>query len=96
MNIDKLTSDGWINPQGEFFSCEDYGGSRSHEISAEPLLLKFYGIESAICGDKLIERGWIKVTTSLMFDIYKTNGLFDNMTSGQTDTFNLWKKKFDM
>ena len=93
MNIDKLKSDGWINPQGEFFPCDV---SLSHEITAEPLLLKFYGIESAVCGDKLIERGWIKVTTSLMFDIYKTNGLFDNMTSEQKDTFNVWKEKFDM
>lgn len=96
MDVKKLKPDGWINPQGEFFSCEDYGDSRSHEISAEPLLLKFYGIESAVCGDKLIERGWIKVTTSLMFDIYKDNGLFDHMTLKQINTFNVWKEKFDM
>lgn len=93
MNIDKLTSNGWINPKGEFFPCDV---SLSHEISAEPLLLKYYGIESAVCGDKLIERGWIKVTTSLMFDIYKYNGLFDHMTSEQRDTFNIWKEKFNM
>ena len=93
MNIDKLTSDGWINPQGEFFPCDV---SLSHEINAEPLLLKYYGIESAVCGDKLIERGWIKVTTSLMFDIYMGNGLYNEMNEEQAETFEAWRGKYDM
>ena len=69
MNDEFFTcSTGWIAPDGTYFPCGET--SLSHEIEAENLLLKFYGIESGICGDKLIERGWIKVTDSLMFDKY--------------------------
>lgn len=93
MDVNKFTSDGWISPQGEFFPCDV---SLSHEITAEPLLLKYYGIESAVCGDKLIERGWIKVTTSLMFDIYKESGMYDEMNNDQTETFEAWREKYDM
>lgn len=95
MDYNKLSADGWISPTGEFFSCEDYG-SFSHEVSAEYLLLKFYNIESGICGDKLINFGWIKVTTSGMFYIYEEEGLYDNMTTEQLETFNAWKDKFVM
>ena len=95
MDDNKLSADGWISPTGDFFSCEDYG-SFSHEVSAEYLLLKFYNIESSICGDKLIAYGWIKVTTSGMFYIYEEEGLYDNMTIEQLETFNAWNDKFLM
>ena len=91
MDVKALKPDGWISPQGEFFSCKDYGNSPAHEISAKNILLDCYGISSPIPGDKLIKFGWIKVTTATgMFHIYEKDGMYNRMTDEQAKTFETW------
>lgn len=91
MDVDVFSRNGWINPQGKFYSCEYYGNSPAHEISAKNILLDCYGISSPIPGDKLIKFGWIKVTTAAgMFHIYEKDGMYNRMTDEQVKTFEAW------
>ena len=91
LDVDVFSRNGWISPQGKFYSCEYYGNSPAHEISAKNILLDCYGISSPIPGDKLIKFGWIKVTTAAgMFHIYEKDGMYDRMTDEQAKTFEVW------
>lgn len=72
----------WISPDGVVYEAS------SHEVSAENLLDIIYGVESLWPGDELEKRGWIRVTTSLMWDIRLSEWQGRNLTQKQLDT--LW------
>ena len=62
MSID--ITDAWISPDGRFYNGD------AHDNRAEELLEAVYGEEDVICpGDRLEELGWIRVTTSLMWEV---------------------------
>lgn len=84
----KISPDGWISPAGEFYPC------RSHEADAMHICRLFYGEADEPSGDRLIQKGWIKVTTSLMGEIYKQKGYYDRMTPSQERTFDKWFEAF--
>ena len=53
----------WISPDGRFF------GGDSHEVFAEYLCDIIYGLEDVeYCGDELESRGWVRATTSPMWE----------------------------
>lgn len=89
-----ITGTGWISPAGEFYPCD------AHEIDAIKILEVIYGIETDCLtwgGDELISKGWIKVTTSCMFEIYCEEGLYNKpMTHQQRKAFREWMAKNDM
>ena len=79
---------GWISPEGNFYPCN------AHEVAADEILELIYGENYSFGGDELIEKGWIKVTTSLMFDIYEEKGYYCKMSKEQEKTFDSWAKKY--
>lgn len=86
-----ITSTGWIDPQGEFYPCT------AHEADADMILSLVYGEDDDEWGaDTLIERGWIKVTTSCMFEYYCQDGHYRNMTPSQKIMFVSWMDLFHM
>ena len=96
--LDKqLSSDMWINPAGWFFVCEDGG----HELAAEYICDIIYGMdedEMYHCGDELINRRWIKVTTNqVMFESYCASGMYDHIIyTAQKETLRMWANIFGM
>lgn len=86
---DRLWHTGWISPEGDFYPCE------AHEVDAEYIYQLIYGDDYAAYGDRLVQKGWLKVTNSLMFDIYTRNGHYDKIASKeQGNTLNKWIKKY--
>lgn len=87
----EFTRTGWISPEGEFYPCE------AHECDAETIYELIYGEEHCYYSDKMIELGWIKVTTSLMFDIYVNQGLYLEPHSREAErTFARWCDEYGM
>jgi hypothetical protein len=80
--------DAWIDPNGNFYRA------RAHEVAAEEIFEILYGIKDNIfaSGDELIEKGWIKVTTSLMYELYWEDHMYNYLTKEQEKSFNLWRK----
>lgn len=55
----------WISPWGEYFSCN------AHYLGAEKIIEVIYGIKEVdYADDYLVERRWVKGTTSLMWDMF--------------------------
>ena len=80
---------GWISPYGDFYPCE------AHEADAEDIYSLVYGEEHCYYSDKLIALHWIKVTNSLMYDIYKSQGAYDYFySSEQENKFYQWHKTY--
>ena len=56
--------DVWISPEGKFYDGE------AHLVMAEYLCDIIYGQEDIFCADDYLEeRGWIKATTSFMWEL---------------------------
>lgn len=63
-DADKWTSDVWISPDGNFYD------GKAHEVIAGYLCEIIYGLEDIdYGGDELESHGWIRATTSLMWEI---------------------------
>lgn len=58
--------DVWISPNGKFYD------GRAHEVTAEHICEILFGTEIELQwpGDTLIGMGWIKASTSFMWDLY--------------------------
>lgn len=85
----KMWHCGWISPTGDFYPCE------AHELEAEYIYSLIYGGEHGYYSDKLVKLHWIKVTDSLMFDLYARQGDYDSFYSREQEKrFNEWKKEF--
>lgn len=85
----------WIDDDGIMYDCGICGGS--HEITAQKILEILYG-EKLDCleyaSDDLIAYTWIKVTTSLMFELYEKEGMYNHMTNKQWKSFQKWREKY--
>lgn len=56
---------GWLTPDGLFYQCN------AHDIDAVKIVEFLYGkyMDTSEAADFLTQRGWLKITTSLMWDI---------------------------
>ena len=92
LQVHEPKRDMWISPEGEMFECE------AHEVAAKQILKVIYGetLDDDLWtyGDTLIARGWIKVTTSLMYNNYVLDGMYDNMTTAQLLAWYDWHRKY--
>ena len=89
--IDYTPNEAWISPDGKFYNGE------GHDYVTELILEKLYHVEDEqFPGDKLEQLGWIKVTTSLMWEIRNDTGYFDGrvLTKKQYKTLTKWCHKY--
>lgn len=83
---DVTSRDLWVAPNGMCFD------GQAHAVAASAILEVVYGEEERMfeAEDKLIERGWIKLTTSFMLDMYDNQGMYDDLTYEQYMTVRDW------
>ena len=72
----------WLSPDGKIYEAT------SHEVTAEKLFDIIYGIEPTWAGDELESKGWVRITTSLMWDIRLDTWQNYSLTQKQQDV--LW------
>lgn len=72
----------WIAPDGKIYEAT------AHEVTAEYLCDIIYGTEPICAGDELESKGWIRVTTTLMWDVRFDEWQNKELTQKQLDT--LW------
>ena len=83
LKVEKLATDVWISPDGEYYD------GNAHEVAAEHILRIVYGEEVEWCaGDKLEEKGWIRATTSMMWQVRLKEWTGKRITQDQCDA--LW------
>lgn len=85
--------DVWVSPDGKFYNGE------AHENRAEEILEIIYGeVDVDWFGDRLGELGWIRATTSLMWEVRFDEWEGKRLTQKQYDALWDWcelhKKKF--
>lgn len=88
IGTDKKT-DAWISPQGDVFYCD------CHYVGAEQILEVVIGYdvdktEFDTPDDILCDRGWCKVTTSVMWDVRFNEWEDMTLTQAQIDTVTDW------
>lgn len=93
LEVDVRWKDVWISPDGRFYDGE------SHEVRAKELLEILYGgADVDWFGDRLEELGWIRATTSLMWEVRFDELEEKRLTQKQYDAVFDWcelhKKKF--
>jgi hypothetical protein len=80
---DRLTRDVWISPDGKYYE------GQAHEVEAEYLLDIIYGEDVEWCaGDKLEEKGWVRATVSMMWEVRFDEWTGKRITQAQYDA--LW------
>lgn len=74
----------WLSPNGKFIAA------KAHEVTAEDICEIYYGENQGIlwAGDYLEERGWVRLTTSLMWDVRDSYWFDKDLTQKQLDM--LW------
>ena len=89
---DKRSRNAWISPQGKIYEAT------SHDVTAEHLLDIIYGLDVHWPGDELASRGWVRVTTSIMWDIrlkeWESKKLTQSQLNALWDWCNYHNKKF--
>lgn len=64
LEVDVWNNDVWISPEGKFYD------GNAHEVTAEDLIEIIYGgCGDFWAGDRLESHGWVRATTSLMWDV---------------------------
>ena len=82
---DKWEHDVWISPDGRFYKGD------AHEVMAGYLCEIIYGMDDVIYGgDELESRGWIRATTSLMWEIRFDEWKKKRITQKQYDALYDW------
>lgn len=77
--------DVWVSPEGKFYNGE------AHENRAEEILEIIYGeIDVDWAGDKLEELGWVRATTSLMWEVRADSDYWNNRKLSQKQYDALW------
>lgn len=77
--------DVWISPDGVFYDGD------AHENRAEEILEIIYGENDVDwAGDRLEELGWIRATTSLMWEVRSDTDYWDNKRINQKQYDALW------
>ena len=76
----------WLAPDGSLYS------GNAHENSAADILKNLYGEESKYAGDILEEKGFVRLTTDLMWDVRFKEGYWEEkeLTQDQLDTLYEW------
>lgn len=74
----------WISPEGKFYEAQ------SHEVTAENICEVIYDIEPLFAGDELENRGWLRVTTSLMWEVRDDYFKNKELTQKQLDALYDW------
>ena len=83
LETDKSERNVWISPEGKYY-CGD-----AHEVTAQYILDIIYGEEADFWdGDKLEARGWVRATTSMMWDVRFDEWSGKQLTQKQYDA--LW------
>ena len=84
---DENNIDVWLSPDGYYFN------GKAHACEAEYLCEYLYDKKMSInmAEDYLLRMGWVKLTTSLMSQFYENEGMYDNLTDRQKDSFKKWK-----
>lgn len=70
----------WLSPDGDYYDGD------AHENRAEEILNELYGMDKddiLWAGDTLEDLGWIRLTTSCMWEIRIDQGYFNNRTITQ-------------
>lgn len=93
LEVNKKSRDVWISPDGKFYN------GNPHEIQAGYICEIIYGLDDiAYGGDELESRGWIRATTSLMWDVRFDEWKNKYITQKQYDALWDWcechKRKF--
>lgn len=90
---DTPTREMWIDTYGVMYDCGEWG---AHESTAQKILEVLYDEPEEYwdAGDKLIERGWIKVSAGPMSRYYHESGMYAAMTNAQYDSYQKWKAKY--
>jgi hypothetical protein len=94
LSTNSLEREMWIAPDGTLYGCGSWG---AHEATAQDILRVIYNENEDFfdSGDKLIARGWIKVTACfVMYQYYEEAGYYDNMTDEQWEVHRKWKEKY--
>lgn len=80
------SSDVWLSPDGRFFE------GHCHAVEAEYICEYMFDkhLTTELSDDFLIKKGWVKLTTSLMYNIYIKEGMYNNLTSKQKDLARVW------
>lgn len=85
LEVDIRWTNVWISPEGCFYNGD------AHENRAEEILEIVYG-ETDVdwTGDRLEELGWIRVTTSLMWEVRTDSDYWNNKELEQKQYDALW------
>lgn len=85
LEVEIYKSDVWISPNGKYYD------GVAHDVTAEKILDVIYGIDGEYCaGDKLESMGWIRVTTSIMWNIRLNELKNKTLTKRQYDALFDW------
>lgn len=81
--------DVWLSPDGRFFE------GRCHAVEAEYICEYMFNKHVSIHAwdtwdDFLIDEGWVKLTTTLMYSCYIENGMYKNLTDEQKKSARIW------
>lgn len=84
--------DAWLSPKGEFFRCS------AHSVEAVAICEFYYPAsfdmsEMYLADDYLIDRGWVKITTSAMYGIYRKDGMYTHLTKAQEKAMFDWAER---
>ena len=87
------TREMWIDTYGRMYDCGEWG---AHESTAQTILEVLYDEPEEYwdAGDKLIARGWIKVSAGPMNGYYHESDMYSAMTNAQYDSYAKWKRKY--
>ena len=88
--LDFTHHDLWLSPEGLCYEGD------AHAVQAECIMKELYGIELNPFGinsaeEALIDRGWVKLTTSLMYDYFYIDKMYNNLTEEQQSVYDEWK-----
>jgi len=76
----------WCAPDGQMYE------GQSHALEATYITEIIYGndLDLGEAEEFLIERGWVKLTTSNMYYYYAKDGMYKNLTRAQYEQINIW------
>ena len=84
--VDCSSKNAWLDPEGYFWKGE------CHEIDAKAICRLLYPSSTDMLfeSDFLIDRGWVKLSATLMFTVYCDSNMYDNITRDQFYAIREW------
>ena len=82
----------WLDPEGGCWKGD------CHEIDAADIVEVLYGEDLRLysAGDYLYQKGWVKLSATMMFTIYCDDSLYDNVTFDQACTIKEWCEYWEL